>query len=78
MAKRRLPVNQPRGKSAPIMRRTDKSARSGPKSGNKYVRLWGRHPIVAALDNPERSFRQIWGTREALATIAQIVTERSA
>lgn len=69
MAKRRLPVNQPRGKSAPIMRRTDKSARSGPKSGNKYVRLWGRHPIVAALDNPERSFRQIWGTREALATI---------
>lgn len=69
MAKRRLPVNQPRGKSAPIMRRTDKSGRSGPKSGNKYVRLWGRHPIIAALDNPERAFRHIWGTREALASV---------
>lgn len=69
MAKRRLPVNQPRGKSAPIMRRTDKSARAGSKSGNKSIRLWGRHPIVAALDNPERTIRHLWGTREALAML---------
>ena len=69
MAKRCLPVNQPRGKSAPIMRRTDKSSRAGGKSGNKNVRLWGRHPIIAALDNPARTIRRLYGTREALAEL---------
>jgi 23S rRNA (guanosine2251-2'-O)-methyltransferase len=30
-------------------------------------RFWGRHPITAALANPERTVRKLWGTREALA-----------
>jgi 23S rRNA (guanosine2251-2'-O)-methyltransferase len=29
-------------------------------------RFYGRHAVLAALDNPERVVRKIWGTREAL------------
>ncbi|MDV3457950.1 23S rRNA (guanosine(2251)-2'-O)-methyltransferase RlmB [Sphingomonas sp. HF-S4] len=29
-------------------------------------RFYGRHAVLAALDNPERTVRKIWGTREAL------------
>jgi 23S rRNA (guanosine2251-2'-O)-methyltransferase len=32
-------------------------------------RLWGRHAVTAALANPERIVRKIWGTREALAAL---------
>ncbi|HYX45569.1 MAG TPA: 23S rRNA (guanosine(2251)-2'-O)-methyltransferase RlmB [Sphingomicrobium sp.] len=28
-------------------------------------RLWGRHPVAAALDNPERKVLRAWATREA-------------
>ncbi|WP_375287201.1 23S rRNA (guanosine(2251)-2'-O)-methyltransferase RlmB [Sphingomonas sp.] len=37
-------------------------------SGNR-VRLWGRHAVTAALANPERTVRKMWGTREALAAL---------
>jgi 23S rRNA (guanosine2251-2'-O)-methyltransferase len=30
-------------------------------------RFWGRHAVSAALANPERIVRRVWGTREALA-----------
>jgi 23S rRNA (guanosine2251-2'-O)-methyltransferase len=30
-------------------------------------RFWGRHPVAAALANPDRKIRRVWGTREALA-----------
>ncbi len=30
------------------------------------VRLWGRHAVEAALTNPQRSAKQLWGTREAI------------
>src|SRR3546814_55786 len=30
-------------------------------------RFWGRHAVTAALANPERTVRKVWGTREALA-----------
>jgi 23S rRNA (guanosine2251-2'-O)-methyltransferase len=32
-------------------------------------RLWGRHAVIAALANPERTVKRIWGTREALAAL---------
>ena len=30
-------------------------------------RFWGRHAVSAALANPQRNVRRVWGTREALA-----------
>ena len=30
-------------------------------------RFWGRHAVLAALANPERTVRKMWATREALA-----------
>jgi 23S rRNA (guanosine2251-2'-O)-methyltransferase len=33
------------------------------------VRLWGRHAITAALANPHRELRKLWGTREALESL---------
>ena len=32
-------------------------------------RFWGRHAVTAALANPERTVRKLWGSREALATL---------
>lgn len=38
-----------------------------PKGG--YPRLYGRHAITAALANPNRVIRKMWGTRDALGTL---------
>jgi 23S rRNA (guanosine2251-2'-O)-methyltransferase len=35
-----------------------------PKGG--YPHLYGRHAVIAALANPERVIRKIWGTREVI------------
>jgi 23S rRNA (guanosine2251-2'-O)-methyltransferase len=32
-------------------------------------RFWGRHAVLAALANPERTVRKLWGTHEALSQI---------
>jgi 23S rRNA (guanosine2251-2'-O)-methyltransferase len=49
------------------MRRTDRSHRSVvPAASHGVIRLWGRHPVTAALANPHRILRKLWGTREAL------------
>ncbi|KKI17514.1 23S rRNA (guanosine(2251)-2'-O)-methyltransferase RlmB [Sphingomonas sp. Ag1] len=32
-------------------------------------RFWGRHAVTAALANPNRTVRKLWGTREALASL---------
>ncbi|WP_033922651.1 23S rRNA (guanosine(2251)-2'-O)-methyltransferase RlmB [Sphingomonas sp. 37zxx] len=32
-------------------------------------RFWGRHPVTAALANPNRTVRKLWATREALANL---------
>ena len=32
-------------------------------------KFWGRHPVTAALANPNRVVRKLWGTREALASL---------
>ena len=32
-------------------------------------RFWGRHAVTAALANPERVVRKVWGTREALSAL---------
>ncbi len=38
-----------------------------PKGG--YPRLYGRHAVTAALANPERVIRKIWGTRDAVSAL---------
>jgi 23S rRNA (guanosine2251-2'-O)-methyltransferase len=40
---------------------------SQPVSGKP--RIWGRHAVTAALANPNRTVRKVWGTREALAAL---------
>ena len=32
-------------------------------------RFWGRHAVVAALDNPDRTIVRVWATREAAAEL---------
>lgn len=61
MANGALPVNAVVWKSAQMKRghRTGK-----PKGG--YPRLYGRHAVMAAIANPNRVIRKIWGTRDAL------------
>ncbi|HWI85690.1 MAG TPA: RNA methyltransferase [Sphingomonas sp.] len=38
-------------------------------------RFWGRHAVTAALANPERTIRKVWGTREALAAFGGFPTD---
>lgn len=33
------------------------------------IRLWGRHAVTAALANPERTLRKLWGTHDAIAAL---------
>ena len=47
------------------MKRAHRSAK--PK-GN-FPRFYGRHAVIAALANPDRTVRKIWGTREALGAL---------
>lgn len=42
--------------------------RQAPSQGNR-PRFWGRHAVLAALANPERVVRKIWGTRDALGAL---------
>lgn len=38
-----------------------------PKGG--FPRFYGRHAVIAALDNPDRVVRKLWATREAVSTL---------
>lgn len=42
--------------------------RNQQQQGNR-PRFWGRHAVLAALANPERTVRKIWGTRDALGAL---------
>ncbi len=42
--------------------------RQSTTQGNR-PRFWGRHAVIAALANPDRVVRKIWGTREALGAL---------
>ena len=64
MANACLPVNHGRGKSA-AMRRNQKTT----LARQRGLRLWGRHAVLAALANPNRTVVKLWATREALAEL---------
>ncbi|MFN4019877.1 MAG: 23S rRNA (guanosine(2251)-2'-O)-methyltransferase RlmB [Erythrobacter sp.] len=46
-----------------------KGGRGSGKASAGQVRLWGRHPVEAALKNPERQHRKLWATREGIASL---------
>jgi len=46
-----------------------KGGRGSGKGTAGYVRLWGRHPVEAALKNPARQHRKLWATRDGIATL---------
>jgi 23S rRNA (guanosine2251-2'-O)-methyltransferase len=43
--------------------------RGSGRAGAAKVRLWGRHAVEAALNNPERQHYKLWATREGIASL---------
>lgn len=43
-----------------------KGGRGSGRGSAGAIRLWGRHAIEAALTNPNRDAKKLWGTREAI------------
>ncbi len=46
-----------------------KGGRGSGRTSPGHVRLWGRHPVEAALKNPVRQFHKLWATREGVASL---------
>lgn len=46
-----------------------KGGRGSGRATAGHVRLWGRHPVEAALKNPERQHRKLWATREGIDSL---------
>lgn len=64
MTNGRLPVNVGRGKREHMRKGHRPSV-----SVSGKPRFWGRHAVTAALANPERTVRRLWGTREAISAL---------
>lgn len=46
-----------------------KGGRGSGRATAGHVRLWGRHPVEAALLNPNRQHRKLWATREGIESL---------
>lgn len=46
-----------------------KGGRGSGRATAGNVRLWGRHPVEAALKNPARQHRKLWATREGIDSL---------
>lgn len=46
-----------------------KGGRGSGRATSGHVRLWGRHPVEAALKNPARNHRKLWATREGVESL---------
>jgi len=46
-----------------------KGGRGSGRAGTGQVRLWGRHAVEAALNNPDRVHRKLWATREGIESL---------
>lgn len=44
----------------------NQGGRGSGRGSTGTVRLWGRHAVEAALTNPNRTAKKLWGTREAI------------
>ncbi|WP_324827946.1 23S rRNA (guanosine(2251)-2'-O)-methyltransferase RlmB [Qipengyuania zhejiangensis] len=43
--------------------------RGSGRAGTGQVRIWGRHAVEAALNNPDRVHRKLWATREGIESL---------
>ena len=43
--------------------------RGSGRASTGAVRLWGRHAVEAALNNPDRTHRKLWATREGVESL---------
>lgn len=43
--------------------------RGSGRASTGAVRLWGRHAVEAALNNPDRTHRKLWATREGIESL---------
>jgi 23S rRNA (guanosine2251-2'-O)-methyltransferase len=55
------------GRVDPHAREMRRGARPLSATPANKPRFWGRHAVSAALANPERTVKRVWGTRETLA-----------
>lgn len=46
-----------------------KGGRGSGRTAPGNVRLWGRHPVEAALKNPARQHHKLWATRDGIETL---------
>ncbi|MBD2842198.1 23S rRNA (guanosine(2251)-2'-O)-methyltransferase RlmB [Erythrobacter rubeus] len=46
-----------------------KGGRGSGRASSGHVRLWGRHPVEAALKNPDRQHRKLWATRDGIDSL---------
>jgi 23S rRNA (guanosine2251-2'-O)-methyltransferase len=54
------------------MKRRPAPSKASKSPGNRLL-FWGRHAVTAALSNPERVVRKLWGTRDAVAALGTLV-----
>src|SRR6185369_6004610 len=57
---------RPKGKSLRGRAGRMQGGRGSGRRSSGAVRLWGRHAVEAALTNPLRDAKKLWGTREAI------------
>lgn len=58
--------NQPKGRALRGRAGRMQGGRGSGRGSAGAIRLWGRHAIEAALTNPNRTAKKLWGTREAI------------
>ncbi len=68
MAKRDDTAAKKPERSKPMRGRAGRmqGGRGSGRASSGAVRLWGKHAVEAALTNPMRSAKKLWGTREAI------------
>ena len=59
------------GRQKPMRGRAGRmqGGRGSGRASTGAVRLWGRHAVEAALTNPARVAKKLWGTREAIQSM---------
>lgn len=58
--------DRPKGKALRGRAGRMQGGRGSGRASTGAVRLWGRHAVEAALTNPNRTAKKLWGTREAI------------